>query len=475
MLSNFENLSPKQLGGFKNLFKILGLAFVVTQFLITYYESSGRQIVDTVFLLVISQDIPLTAVFYAVALLIAMCVPTLQKMVLWGWITIYQCEVLHYFVLCFSVLTPILCVEYWRLPPTQATFVLFQMVLISMKMHSYVMQNQVYHLQYIKRLAAMPTGTTNDKTSSITERREPALPTDVGVSTTVGAGAGGGGGIGAAAGGGGRSIVSDEGSILSDGSSEDESEEIGEDEDADRWGSNSNAPSQRYPANITYANFFEFLFMPTLVYQYNFPRTPRVRPTFVIKTLFAIVGVLTLLYMALAHYILPILRKSNELPFLYLLALLCIPCSILYIIIFFFVFEIILNGYAEVTRFADRHFYDDWWNSTAYDEFMRKWNRPIHEWLLIHIYNRRILGNHSKLSALWITFLFSHLIYEVLLAVAFGVKNPWLLIVLGLEVIFIYILRSFRDTEAGNLLWWCIMLISTPFVTTLYARDYYMR
>ncbi len=84
-------------------------------------------------------------------------------------------------------------------------------------------------------------------------------------------------------------------------------------------------------------------------------------------------------------------------------------------------------------------------NSTAYDEFARKWNRPIHEWsvvkttylvnlwkklfltfnvpkchfrcvvnrLLVHVYNRRIQGNHSKLSALWITFFFSHLIYEV--------------------------------------------------------------
>lgn len=72
-------------------------------------------------------------------------------------------------------------------------------------------------------------------------------------------------------------------------------------------------------------------------------------------------------------------------------------------------------------------------NSTAYDEFARKWNRPIHEWyvaalvptfeilvgllppsrLLVHVYNRRIKNNHSKSSALWITFFFSHFIYEV--------------------------------------------------------------
>jgi hypothetical protein len=33
--------------------------------------------------------------------------------------------------------------------------------------------------------------------------------------------------------------------------------------------------------------------------------------------------------------------------------------------------------------------------------------------LLVHIYNRRIQNNHSKSSALWITFFFSHFIYEV--------------------------------------------------------------
>jgi len=42
---------------------------------------------------------------------------------------------------------------------------------------------------------------------------------------------------------------------------------------------------------------------------------------------------------------------------------------------FFLVFEVILNAIAEVTRFADRRFYADWWNSTGFDEFSRKWNQ----------------------------------------------------------------------------------------------------
>lgn len=43
-----------------------------------------------------------------------------------------------------------------------------------------------------------------------------------------------------------------------------------------------------------------------------------------------------------------------------------------------------------------------------------------------------------------------------------------------ISVVFIYALRPLRDTQLGNLLWWCIMFCSTPLATLLYAREYYM-
>lgn len=33
-----------------------------------------------------------------------------------------------------------------------------------------------------------------------------------------------------------------------------------------------------------------------------------------------------------------------------------------------------------------RAFYDDWYNATSFAEFSRKWNKPVHEWLLRHVY-----------------------------------------------------------------------------------------
>jgi sterol O-acyltransferase len=47
---------------------------------------------------------------------------------------------------------------------------------------------------------------------------------------------------------------------------------------------------------------------------------------------------------------------------------LIIPILFCHIMIFYMMFELILNGIAEVLCFADRRFYDDWWNSTTWDE-----------------------------------------------------------------------------------------------------------
>ena len=48
----------------------------------------------------------------------------------------------------------------------------------------------------------------------------------------------------------------------------------------------------------------------------------------------------------------------------------------MWIIVFFILFECILNGIAEITFFDDREFYQDWWNSTTFDEFARKVEIP---------------------------------------------------------------------------------------------------
>jgi len=62
------------------------------------------------------------------------------------------------------------------------------------------------------------------------------------------------------------------------------------------------------------------------------------------------------------------------------------PMLIGYMLVFYAIFEGICNLFAEITKFASRQFYDDWYNSTSFDMYARKWNTPVHEFLLRHVY-----------------------------------------------------------------------------------------
>lgn len=68
--------------------------------------------------------------------------------------------------------------------------------------------------------------------------------------------------------------------------------------------------------------------------------------------------------------------------------------------------------------FADRSFYDDWWNSTSWDEFSRKWNRPVHTFLLRHVYASTMSSYKlTRQSAMFFTFLLSAGAHELVMAV----------------------------------------------------------
>ncbi|KAH9975982.1 hypothetical protein BGW80DRAFT_1250817 [Lactifluus volemus] len=76
--------------------------------------------------------------------------------------------------------------------------------------------------------------------------------------------------------------------------------------------------------------------------------------------------------------------------------------------------ECICNGFAELSYFTDRGFYEDWVTSpisfsslvlsTAtvelnfLDEFSRKWNMPAHSFLLRHVYPLAISSYQFSLS-----------------------------------------------------------------------------
>eukprot|EP01117_Protostelium_nocturnum_P014049 TRINITY_DN5308_c0_g1_i1.p1 TRINITY_DN5308_c0_g1~~TRINITY_DN5308_c0_g1_i1.p1 ORF type:complete len:464 (-),score=155.93 TRINITY_DN5308_c0_g1_i1:45-1436(-) len=232
----------------------------------------------------------------------------------------------------------------------------------------------------------------------------------------------------------------------------------------------------QWPENVTYANFLDFLLIPTLVYEIEYPRTNEIRINYVGEKCLSFVGIWTILHVVMTHYVTPVLEELPNLnPFVAFCSL-SIPCLLCCTLMFYIIFDVCCNGFAELTYFADREFYQDWWNSTTLDEFARKWNRPVHLWLLRHVYLEGIASYKlNKKNATLVTFLFSSIIHEWFMSVSLRMSRPWLFILQMGQIPLITVSRFFHleGTRMGNILFWIQLLIGVPLLTILYCREYY--
>jgi sterol O-acyltransferase len=73
------------------------------------------------------------------------------------------------------------------------------------------------------------------------------------------------------------------------------------------------------------------------------------------------------MYITVEKYIHPILSHVEDFPPGVALLRLIFPFMLTQLMVFFIIFECICNGFAELTRFADRNFYDDWWNRSDFE------------------------------------------------------------------------------------------------------------
>ncbi|KAF7309847.1 O-acyltransferase [Mycena indigotica] len=175
--------------------------------------------------------------------------------------------------------------------------------------------------------------------------------------------------------------------------------------------------SVSYPDNITFKNFAVYQLIPTLVYELEYPRTNRIRPLYVFEKTVATFGTFALLYTVTETFILPRANVGNS-SFARAMLDLSLPFMIAYLLLFYIIFECICNGFAELSYFADRQFYEDWWNSTSWDEFSRKWNKPVHTFLLNHVYASTMASYRlSRGAAMFITFLLSACVHELVMVI----------------------------------------------------------
>lgn len=127
-----------------------------------------------------------------------------------------------------------------------------------------------------------------------------------------------------------------------------------------------------YPENLTVRNLIDFLFCPTLCYELEYPRTAETNYLELFYKTIAIFGCIFLITITSEEFILPVLAEAGPplkaagdlLEQLLILAettsKLLFPFMVIFLLVFLVTFEYTLGAFAEITCFADRHFYADW-------------------------------------------------------------------------------------------------------------------
>ncbi|KAL8696083.1 MAG: hypothetical protein Q9224_002980 [Gallowayella concinna] len=184
--------------------------------------------------------------------------------------------------------------------------------------------------------------------------------------------------------------------------------------------------SVTYPQNLTLANYADYILCPTLCYELEYPRTERTQYLELFWKVLAVFGCIFLLTITSEEFIVPVLHDasvrlenihSTSETFLILLetiSLLLFPFMVMFLLVFLVIFEYVLGAFAEITCFADRHFYSDWWNSCDWLEFSREWNIPVHHFLRRHVYGASRPYMSRNMSTL-ITFLLSAFGHELVM------------------------------------------------------------
>ncbi|UJR36309.1 hypothetical protein I4U23_029036 [Adineta vaga] len=240
-----------------------------------------------------------------------------------------------------------------------------------------------------------------------------------------------------------------------------------------------------YPQNLTIRNLYYFIVAPTLCYQLNFPRSPRIRKGFICRRFGEMLVIFSLQYCLSQQWILPILRTLDRplnqyslLENIERLLRLALPNHFIWLLLFYVYFHSTLNLLAELLCFGDRLFYRDWWNATDLYEFWNRWNTSVHDFCKRHVYIPLVtqLG-FSKLLGSFVVFAISALFHEYLVSVPLRMIRPWSFLAIIIQVPMGLAVKRVKaeNKTYGNIAVWISLILIQPIAILLYIQDLFYR
>jgi len=242
-----------------------------------------------------------------------------------------------------------------------------------------------------------------------------------------------------------------------------------------------------YPQNLTLWNYWDYLLCPTLCYELEYPRLERTNPLELFYKTLAVFGCIFLMTITSEEFIIPVLHESSirlqspdltyvdrGLVFAETVSHLLFPFMVTFLLVFLVIFEYVLGAFAEITRFADRRFYADWWNSLDWLEFSREWNIPVHHFFRRHVYSAS-RTTMSRPFATVTTFLISSLAHELVMGCITRKFRGYGFFMMMMQMPIVMVQRLpwvRRRTLLNNVLFWCSMILGLSLVSITLSATY---
>ncbi|TGZ47731.1 O-acyltransferase [Temnothorax longispinosus] len=152
-----------------------------------------------------------------------------------------------------------------------------------------------------------------------------------------------------------------------------------------------------------------------------------------------------------------------------------IPNHLIWLCFFYLIFHSFLNLLGELLHFADRNFYNDWWNANNIDTFWRTWNMPVHRWAVRHLYIPVVEMGYGKTTASVTVFFISAFFHEYLVSVPLKTFKIWAFMGMMGQIplsVLSKMAERYCGARWGNIVVWASLIIGQPLCIMMYYHDY---
>ncbi|KAL1494800.1 hypothetical protein ABEB36_010339 [Hypothenemus hampei] len=228
-------------------------------------------------------------------------------------------------------------------------------------------------------------------------------------------------------------------------------------------------------------HFLYFLFAPTLVYCDSYPRTKTIRKNFVATKLCELIGVIFYYAFLLERFTIPDFKDIGIRQFTIQEVILKVfdnfVIGLMFLLLsFYVVLDTTQNLFAELLKFGDRQFYQDWWTATNYSQYFRSWNMVVGEWLYTYIYKdmyEHVVPGRKSIARISV-FLLSAIVHEWILSYMFGFFFPILCLTFCFTGLVLTLIPAPKHSVI-NILFWYILSLGCGLLSSLYTMEYFAR